>query len=75
MVCYVQVCTKLAELVSRADPVCGLGKGASVGDTATALGIPLALAQSYLLMAEERGVLCRDDGPRGCIFYTNMFVD
>lgn len=68
------MCAKLAELASRADPLCGLGTGASAGETATALEIPLALAQSYLLMAEERGVLCRDDGPRGCIFFENFFV-
>jgi ESCRT-II complex subunit VPS36 len=46
-----------------------------VGDTATALQMPLALAQSYLLLAEERGVLCRDDGPRGILFFPNFFAE
>ncbi|EFJ40310.1 hypothetical protein VOLCADRAFT_99928 [Volvox carteri f. nagariensis] len=66
-----------------APPACGatavpppppLGPGVSASDVALALGgISVAIASEHLLMAEARGVVCRDDGPEGLRFYRNFF--
>ncbi|GIL71530.1 hypothetical protein Vretifemale_1894 [Volvox reticuliferus] len=51
-----------------------LGPGLSVSDVALALGgISVAIATEHLLMAEARGIVCRDDGPEGLRFYRNFF--
>ncbi|KAI8079936.1 EAP30/Vps36 family-domain-containing protein [Halteromyces radiatus] len=34
----------------------------------------LAVALEQLQMAEEKGLLCRDDGPSGLVFYENLFI-
>lgn len=68
---FVQVCTRIAQLV-RGD---GLGPALSVGGTATALRVPLAIAQEHLLTAEACGTLCRDDGPEGLRFFRNFFAE
>ena len=44
-------------------------------DIATALRVPLTIAQEHLLLAERREILCRDDGPGGLRFYNNIFKD
>ena len=52
-----------------------LGESITVGDTAAMLKVPLTLAHEYLLMAERKGALCRDDGPQGLRFYYNFFKE
>lgn len=42
-------------------------------EVALALGVSVAIAGEHLQMAEARGVLCRDEGPRGLVFYRNFF--
>ena len=51
----------------------GLGPGVGPAEVSVALGLPIALAQEALLVAEMQGVLCRDDGPEGLRFYWNFF--
>mmetsp|Transcript_13413 Transcript_13413/g.25644 ORF Transcript_13413/g.25644 Transcript_13413/m.25644 type:complete len:588 (-) Transcript_13413:289-2052(-) len=72
-----EVCSKIEEIVAPAQvrASLGIGPGASASDTAAMLSIPLPLAQEYLLMAERRGAVCRDDGPEGLRFYRNFFLD
>lgn len=67
-----QVCTRIAELVAVQE---GLGPALTASDVASALVIPLAIASEHLLTAEDRGVLCRDDGPEGLRFFRNFFTD
>ncbi len=55
-------------------PQPALGPGLTASDVARALGgIALTIAQEHLLLAEARGVVCRDDGPEGLRFYANFF--
>lgn len=51
-----------------------LGPGIGVSDAAATLAVPLAVAGEHLLVAEARGVLCRDDGPEGLRFFRNFFA-
>ena len=44
-------------------------------EVAMALGVSVAIAGEHLSMAEGRGALCRDEGPRGLVFYRNFFPD
>ena len=39
------------------------------------LGITPVLAREYMIEAEKRGVLCRDNAPDGVRFYRNFFMD
>eukprot|EP00878_Enallax_costatus_P026204 GHUV01028090.1.p1 GENE.GHUV01028090.1~~GHUV01028090.1.p1 ORF type:complete len:456 (+),score=176.60 GHUV01028090.1:546-1913(+) len=50
-----------------------LGPPLSASDVSAALSLPLTLAKEALLVAEARGVLCRDDGPEGLRFFRNFF--
>ena len=68
----VQVCARIGELVTADE---GLGPAVTASDVATALTIPLPIASEHLLTAENRGVLCRDDGPEGLRFFRNFFTD
>ena len=43
-------------------------------EVAMALGVSVAIAGEHLRVAEQRGVLCRDEGPRGLAFYRNFFA-
>lgn len=53
-----------------------LGPAVTQTEAAAALRVPLAVASEHLLMAEARGVLCRDDsGPEGLRFFRNFFRD
>ena len=45
--------------------------GVCAADASRALGLPPAVAREYLLAAEARGVLCRDDAPDGLRFFRN----
>ncbi len=81
-----QVCARIAELTrpapkdgdvaAAAGPVATtLGPAITASDVARALGsISLSIAAEHLLLAEARGVLCRDDGPEGLRFFRNFFV-
>lgn len=72
MVFDVQVCARIGELVTADE---GLGPAVTASDVASALVIPLPIASEHLLTAENRGVLCRDDGPEGLRFFRNFFTD
>ena len=48
--------------------------GIGASDAAKGIGVPLTLAKEYLLLAENSGVLCRDQGPEGLVFYENFFA-
>ena len=45
--------------------------GVCAADASRALGLPPAVVREYLLAAEARGVLCRDDAPDGLRFFRN----
>lgn len=62
-----EVCARLAELAPDR------GRGINERDAARELGTPLALARDHLLMAEQFGVLARDDAPDGLRFHANLF--
>eukprot|EP00250_Pteridium_aquilinum_P007508 c17207_g1_i1 orf=264-1568(-) len=47
--------------------------GISASEAARALGMAPALAKEQLLAAENKGDLCRDDGPDGLRFFLNFF--
>lgn len=49
--------------------------GISASEAARALGMAPALAKEQLLAAENKGHLCRDDGPDGLRFFLNFFKD
>ena len=73
------VCRTLLDLFNRPATassldVAGLGRGLTATQTATELVQTFAVAMEQLLLAERRGVLCRDDGPEGLIFYRNFFA-
>ncbi|MEW5298836.1 MAG: hypothetical protein WDW36_001914 [Sanguina aurantia] len=51
----------------------GLGPGLTAGDVAKLQNVSVTIAAEYLLMAEQRQVLCRDDGPDGLRFFHNFF--
>ncbi len=79
------MCAKIAQLTAPPPAVAPLptlepaapclGPGLTSGDLALALGgISVAIASEHLLMAEARGVVCRDDGPEGLRFYRNFFL-
>jgi len=53
----------------------GIGDGLTAVEAASHLSVPLPVAREQLLMAESRGVLCRDEGPEGLRFYRNFFVE
>lgn len=67
-----QVCAKIGQLVAADE---GLGPAVTASDVASALTVPLPIASEHLLTAENRGVLCRDDGPEGLRFFRNFFLD
>jgi ESCRT-II complex subunit VPS36 len=52
-----------------------LGPPLSATDVSAALSLPLTLAREALLVAESRGVVCRDDGPEGLRFFRNFFAE
>jgi ESCRT-II complex subunit VPS36 len=53
-----------------------LGPPLFEADAARALRLPLALAREALRVAEQRGVLCRDEGgAEGLAFYRNFFLE
>jgi ESCRT-II complex subunit VPS36 len=53
-----------------------LGTALFEADAARALRLPLALAREALRVAEQRGVLCRDEGgAEGLAFYRNFFLE
>ncbi len=69
---HMQVCARIGQLVAADE---GLGPAVTASDVASALTVPLPIASEHLLTAENRGVLCRDDGPEGLRFFRNFFLD
>ncbi|DBA94712.1 TPA: hypothetical protein ACH3X1_002268 [Trebouxia sp. C0004] len=67
-----QVCARIGQLVASDE---GLGPAVTASDVASALTVPLPIASEHLLTAENRGVVCRDDGPEGLRFFRNFFSD
>lgn len=70
-----QVCLRIGQLVGDDENEQGLGPAVTSSDVASALTVPLPIAAEHLLTAENRGVLCRDDGPEGLRFFRNFFAD
>eukprot|EP00252_Welwitschia_mirabilis_P024209 TRINITY_DN7092_c0_g1_i1.p1 TRINITY_DN7092_c0_g1~~TRINITY_DN7092_c0_g1_i1.p1 ORF type:complete len:437 (+),score=83.60 TRINITY_DN7092_c0_g1_i1:177-1487(+) len=67
-----EVFARIRDLVQEA----GLKQsGVGASDAARMLGFAPALAKEYLLAAENKGLLCRDDGPDGLRFYINFFKE
>ena len=50
------------------------GRGVTARDVAERFGWSIAVAEEELEMAEERGVLCREEGIEGLKFWEN-FID
>lgn len=50
-----------------------LGPSITASDVARALGVATSVASEHLLLAEARGVVCRDEGPEGLRFFRNFF--
>lgn len=48
------------------------GRGVTAHETAERFGWSLGVAEEELLMAEERGVLCREEGLEGLKFWENF---
>eukprot|EP01120_Amphizonella_sp_Union-15-10_P000293 TRINITY_DN10313_c0_g1_i1.p1 TRINITY_DN10313_c0_g1~~TRINITY_DN10313_c0_g1_i1.p1 ORF type:complete len:364 (-),score=57.55 TRINITY_DN10313_c0_g1_i1:55-1146(-) len=61
-----QVSKKILETIEQGGPQTAM-------DLATSWGISAVLAKHYLLVAETRGLLCRDESIAGLIFYPNFF--
>ena len=51
------------------------GRGITAQETAQRFGWSVGVANEELEMAEERGVLCRDEGVEGLRFWENYIVD
>lgn len=51
------------------------GRGITAQETAQRFGWSVGVASEELEMAEERGVLCRDEGVEGLRFWENFMVD
>lgn len=64
-----------AEPEHGADLAATLGPALTRLEVAVALGVSVAIAGEHLRTAEARGVLCRDEGPRGLVYYRNFFSD
>lgn len=60
-----QVAEQLEALAAQGD------EGTCAADAAHQLGLTPAIAREYLLAAEARGMLCRDDAPDGLRFFVN----
>jgi ESCRT-II complex subunit VPS36 len=80
------MCKKLTELAlmgtgGSADAIDGgcwvedIGPGISRTEAAANLKVGLGVAGEYLEAAEERRLLCRDEGPEGTRYYRNFFFD
>ena len=52
-----------------------LGPALTRVEVAVALNVSVAVAGEHLRTAEARGVLCRDEGPHGLVYYRNFFAD
>ncbi|KAG0250077.1 hypothetical protein BG011_008662 [Mortierella polycephala] len=50
------------------------GAGLTAVELASAIQISVALAQDQLLMAESRGLICRDESVEGLRFFDNLFA-
>ncbi|KAH7433801.1 hypothetical protein KP509_07G086800 [Ceratopteris richardii] len=68
-----EIFSRIRSLLTRTEEPSFVGIGAT--EVARALGMAPALAKEQLLAAEQKGNLCRDDGPDGLRFYLNFFKD
>eukprot|EP01031_Cornospumella_fuschlensis_P034642 gene34642-41949_t len=50
-------------------------KGASAFDAALHMNVSLVLAKELLLLAESKGLLCRDESVQGLYFFPNLFAE
>lgn len=67
-----EVFARIKDLVVKTE---ALQTGVGASEAARTLGVAPALAKEYLLAAESKGFLCRDDGPDGLRFYINFFKE
>lgn len=67
-----EVFARITDLVVKPE---ALQTGVGASEAARTLGVAPALAKEYLLAAENKGFLCRDDGPDGLRFYINFFKE
>ncbi|KAF9967306.1 hypothetical protein BGZ70_010001 [Mortierella alpina] len=65
-----EVSTTIAERIQQLPP----GAGLTAVELASAIQISVALAQDQLLMAEARGLICRDESVEGLRFFDNLFA-
>ncbi|KAF9962411.1 hypothetical protein BGZ72_006233 [Mortierella alpina] len=65
-----EVSATIAERIRQLPP----GAGLTAVELASAIQISVALAQDQLLMAEARGVICRDESVEGLRFFDNLFA-
>lgn len=70
-----EICRRtLSALQRRSSDESGFSRCIDVSSYASASAIPVVLAREHLLLAENHGVLCRDDCPEGLFFYKNVFT-
>ncbi|XP_057830301.2 vacuolar protein sorting-associated protein 36 isoform X3 [Cryptomeria japonica] len=67
-----EVFARITDLVVKPE---AFQTGVGASEAARTLGVAPALAKEYLLTAESKGFLCRDDGPDGLRFYINFFKE
>jgi hypothetical protein len=67
-----EVFARIKDLVVKPE---ALQTGVGASEAARTLGVAPPLAKEYLLAAESKGFLCRDDGPDGLRFYINFFKE
>ncbi|CAO3570533.1 unnamed protein product [Mortierella alpina] len=65
-----EVSATIAERIQQLPP----GAGLTAVELASAIQISVALAQDQLLMAEARGLICRDESVEGLRFFDNLFA-
>ncbi|KAF9284016.1 hypothetical protein BGZ68_004945 [Mortierella alpina] len=65
-----EVSATIAKRIQQLPP----GAGLTAVELASAIQISVALAQDQLLMAEARGLICRDESVEGLRFFDNLFA-
>lgn len=68
------VCNRLLALFASANHVNRNVEGFQSTVVARLLKLPLVVAKEQLLLAEARGVLCRDESSYGVAFFENKFI-
>ena len=65
------ICARVLSLLSTERAQTGI----QATDVARLLKLPLQVSREQLLLAESRGVLCRDESAYGIAYYKNLFLD